>query len=358
MVDRVLVPADARMSQAKAYPAVEDSVAAVRTKLLVPRHLVPANAQMPQTKPSRAMGDSGAGSRRDLAVRRTLVPANAQIGQAANEPGILELRVGTAKENLFRLDEALLDKAFADDARKPVDWLISLGIHLAIVAVVMLIPLFITQAIDLGQFRYTYLVAPSLAAPSGPLPPPPPAAAARPQQAPRPQNFTAKLIAPIAIPKAIEMPRVAEEAPSEEAMGVPGGVVGGVPGGQIGGVLGGTLGGEGLPAPPPPVILTPTPPPVPSGPQRVGGQVKAPHVIFAAKPEYPPLAKQARVQGIVQIEAIIDEHGNVVQMKAVSGSGLLIPAAMRALAQWKYEPTYLNGEPYPVSLTVEVTFQM
>jgi len=81
-------------------------------------------------------------------------------------------------------------------------------------------------------------------------------------------------------------------------------------------------------------------------------------VISAPQPEYPMLAKQARLQGVVQIEAVIDEHGNVVQMKAVSGSGLLIPAAMRAVAQWKYEPTYLNGKPYPVALTVEVTFHM
>ena len=86
--------------------------------------------------------------------------------------------------------------------------------------------------------------------------------------------------------------------------------------------------------------------------------MKAPHVIFAPQPEYPTLAKQARIQGVVQIEAIIDERGNVVQMKAVSGSGLLIPAAMRAVAQWRYEPTYLNGNPYPVSLTVEVAFHM
>jgi protein TonB len=311
---------------------------------------------MPHTKLSEATGDTRVAAKRDLAVRRTLVPANAQIGRAASQT--LDVGGAAAQQNLFKLDEALLDKAFADDARKPVDWLISLGVHLAVVAVVMLIPLFVTQAIDLGQFRYTYLVAPSLGAPSVPAPPPPPAAA-HPQQAPRPRNLTTQLIAPVAIPKAIEMPRIAEEPPSEEAIGVPGGVVGGVPGGQIGGVLGGTLGGEGLSVPPPPIpILTPAPASVPSGPLRVGGQVKAPRVISAPQPEYPMLAKQARLQGVVQIEAVIDEHGNVVQMKAVSGSGLLIPAAMRAVAQWKYEPTYLNGAPYPVSLTVEVTFHM
>lgn len=360
MVDRLLVPANARMSHTEARRGADDPVGAARTELLVPRHLIPANARMPQTKPPETMDDSGARAQRHLVVRRTLVPANAQIApgpqQTGDQIGKPDAPSAAAQQSLFKLEEALLEKAFADDARKPVDWLISLAIHLAVVAIVLLIPLFITQAIDLGQFRYTYLVAPSLAAPSGPPPPPPPAAA-HPQQAPRTQNLSAKLIAPMAIPKAIEMPRTAEQPPSEDAIGVPGGVVGGVPGGQIGGVLGGVLGGAGLSAPPPPVSA-PAPPSVPSGPLRVGGEVKSPHVIFAPQPEYPPLAKQARVQGMVQIEAVIDEHGNVVQMKAVSGSGLLIPAAMRAVAQWRYEPTYLNGEPYPVSLTVEVTFHM
>jgi periplasmic protein TonB len=352
MVNRTLVPANARMSQKETSEATEHSVIAARTEHLVPRRLVPANAQMPQTKPSEAIGNGAVAAKRDLAVRRTLVPANAQIGQAPNPRG------SAARENLFKLDEALLDKAFADDVRKPVDWLISLGVHLAVVAIVMLIPLFVTQAIDLGQFRYTYLVAPSLVGPSVPPPPPPPAAA-HPQQAPRTQTLSAKLIAPVAIPRVVEMPRVAEAPPPEEAIGVPGGVVGGVPGGQIGGVLGATLGGEGIPAPPPPVAApAPAPASIPSVPLRVGGEVKAPHTIFAPQPEYPMLAKQARIQGIVQIEAVIDQHGNVVQMKAVSGSGILIPAAMRAVAQWRYEPTYLNGEPYPVTLTVTVTFHL
>ena len=123
----------------------------MRTKLLVPRHLVPANAKMPQVKPAEATGDACVPRPRGMAVRRTLVPANAQISPAANQTAPLDLGSAAAKQNLFKLDEALLDKAFAEDVRKPVDWVISLGIHLAIVAIVMLIPLFVTQAIDLGQ---------------------------------------------------------------------------------------------------------------------------------------------------------------------------------------------------------------
>ena len=360
MTNRILVPANARMLQVSSNGRVENSAGAARTELLVPRHLIPANARMPQAKPSEATGDSGTRSQRDLGVRRALVPANAQMDRTPNQAGTANTQDAAAQHNLFDLHAAFLDEAWSTDVRKPVDWLISLGIHFAVVAVVMMVPLFLTQAIDLSHYTNTYLVSPTLGAPLPPGPPPPPAAAVRPQQAPRTQNLTAtRLIAPIAIPKAVQMPRSIEEPSSEGAMGVPGGVVGGVPGGEIGGILGGVLGGAGLSAPPPPAPApTPAPASAPSGPLRVGGEVKPPHVIFAPQPEYPLLAKQARIQGVVAIEAIIDEHGNVIQVHAVGGPGVLIPAALKAVGQWKYEPTYLNGEPYPVSLTVEVTFHL
>jgi protein TonB len=60
----------------------------------------------------------------------------------------------------------------------------------------------------------------------------------------------------------------------------------------------------------------------------------------------------------VIIDAVLDEHGNVVEMKAVSGPPLLIQAALDAVSRWKYEPTYLNDEPVPVQLNVTVTFRL
>jgi protein TonB len=53
---------------------------------------------------------------------------------------------------------------------------------------------------------------------------------------------------------------------------------------------------------------------------------------------------------------VIDEHGNVVQARAVSGHPLLIAAALKAVQQWKYEPTSLNGQPISVELEVQVNF--
>jgi protein TonB len=128
---------------------------------------------------------------------------------------------------------------------------------------------------------------------------------------------------------------------------VPGGVVGG----QIGGIVGGVLGGTG-PGPAPAPVQKSAPKLV-----RVGSNLKAPRQTYSVDPEYPPLARQARIHGTVLVDAIIDEHGNVVQAHAISGHPLLIPAALRAVLQWKYEPTSLNGQPISVALQVSVTFK-
>jgi protein TonB len=86
--------------------------------------------------------------------------------------------------------------------------------------------------------------------------------------------------------------------------------------------------------------------------------VKAPRLLFRVEPAYPVLARQAKLEGNVVIDAVIDEHGNVVSMRVLSGSPLLIQAAMDALRQWKYEPTAVNGQPVPVQLTVTISFRL
>ena len=133
-----------------------------------------------------------------------------------------------------------------------------------------------------------------------------------------------------------------------------GGVPGGVPGGQMGGVIGGVLGG---------VLSTAAKPVTPaaagkSAPIRVGGRVKPPRPIVQPPPEYPALARQARIQGQVQIDAILDEQGNVIEMKIVSGPPLLYQAAEDALRKWRYEPTYLNDQPIAVQMIVTITFTL
>jgi protein TonB len=216
-----------------------------------------------------------------------------------------------------------------------------------VLILLLLMPLYFSQGLDLHQFEMTLLVAPL--PPAAAPPPPPPSAVPRAVHT-VPKTFTpGKLTAPSYVPKAVVV-TPSEALPEEVFVGVSGGVPGGIPGGQAGGILGGAL--NGVPAPAAPVLDGP------KKPVRVGGDVKPPRLLSGPAPVYPFLAKQSRIQGIVVIEAIIDEHGNVIEERAISGHPLLIPPAMKAVAQRKYEPTILDGEATPVNLRVEINFHV
>lgn len=247
--------------------------------------------------------------------------------------------------------EAILEETSAHQRRNPLDWIAAIGVHFAILAVLLIVPLYYTAGLDFQRLNLTFLATPAMPG----APPPPPAASAV-ARAPRIKPVSAfkagQLTAPTFIPKAVATgPTPA--APTDDSMiGVPGGVPGGIPGGQSGGVLGGVLGGITKGAPPPPILAVKGP----KSPVRVGGDVKPPRLLFSPEPEYPVLARQARLSGVVIIEAIIDEHGDVRGMKVVSGHPLLIPAALNAVAKRRYEPTILDGEPTPINLRVEISF--
>ena len=91
---------------------------------------------------------------------------------------------------------------------------------------------------------------------------------------------------------------------------------------------------------------------------RVGGQVEAAKVISAPPPVYPVLAKDARVGGTVQLDATIGEDGHIENLRVLSGSPLLINAAVDAVKQWTYRPTILNGKPVKVQTQIIVNFQL
>lgn len=90
----------------------------------------------------------------------------------------------------------------------------------------------------------------------------------------------------------------------------------------------------------------------------VGGNVQAAKLIRQVPPVYPPLAKQARVSGVVQLKVIIGKDGAVKEVTAISGHPFLRQAAIDAVRQWIYQPTLLNGEPTEVSTEVAVNFTL
>ena len=113
---------------------------------------------------------------------------------------------------------------------------------------------------------------------------------------------------------------------------------GGVPGGVIGGIVG------GVPAMPSRI--------------RVGGNVQAAKLVRSVAPEYPPLARQARIQGVVRLQVTVSPEGHVNSAQVESGHPLLAPAALAAARQYEYSPTLLNGKPVEVVTTVEVPFKL
>src|SRR5215472_7020633 len=202
-----------------------------------------------------------------------------------------------------------------------------------------------------------------LIAPPPPPPPPPPPAAPAPVKIVKviPRQFDAgKLMAPKSVPKEIAQIKEEELPPATSgAAGVVGGVPGGVAGGTPGGVLGGIICSVPTAAPPPP-----PPPPVkkeaPPPPKRItiGGNVQQAKLVRQPKPVYPPLAKQARISGIVHLAAVISKDGTIQDLKVISGHPLLIPAALEAVKQWVYQPTLLNGEPVEVQTQIDVNFTL
>ena len=81
-------------------------------------------------------------------------------------------------------------------------------------------------------------------------------------------------------------------------------------------------------------------------------------MISAPAPVYPVLAKDARVGGVVKLDAVIGQNGHIEDLKVLSGPPLLIDAAMDAVKQWTYHPTILNGVPIKVQTQILVTFQL
>jgi protein TonB len=162
-------------------------------------------------------------------------------------------------------------------------------------------------------------------------------------------------MAPKSIPK--EIANIKEEELPPPTSGVVGGVPGGVPGGGPGGLMGGILGAGITAAPPPPPVKEA---PKAATPQRirVGGNVQQANLIRKVQPVYPPLAKQARIQGTVRFTAIIGKDGTIQNLQLVTGHPLLVEAARQAVSQWQYKPTLLNGEPVEVVTQIDVNFTL
>jgi periplasmic protein TonB len=227
-----------------------------------------------------------------------------------------------------------------------LEWTLSLAAHGILVAAMFVLPLYWIDPIEVHPSNYTQLVATDLAWNAQVT-----------SAAKSVPTATGKLAAPKSIPNQAETSRQqvgGTDAGAEMAPDVAGTITAAgrlTPHGLFdsGGILA-QMSSARLPSP-----VTEA---RPKSPLSVGGKVKPPQLIAMVQPVYPPLLRRTRVQGDVVIDAVIDTEGNVVEEHFVSGNEFLVAAAMDALRQWKYEPTILNGQVFPVHLRVTIAFRL
>lgn len=245
-------------------------------------------------------------------------------------------------------ETALLDSSARTGNRKRVTIPLAYALQMALVGALVLVPLINTGALTNSELRWRLV---ELASP--PPPPSPPVAA---RSAARPTaraTSRSQLVVPTNIPRTIRQV-IDEPGPLEGGAMLPVGVPGSIPGGTPNGVPGGIPWATNTLSPPPAALAKPAKPTQ----IRVGGQVEAAKAISRPMPDYPSLARLARVQGTVRLEAVIAADGRIQNLKVLAGHPLLVGAALEAVARWRYQPTLLNGEPVEVVTEIDVNFSL
>ncbi len=235
-------------------------------------------------------------------------------------------------------EDSLIESGGRLKTKQGLTTLLSFVLQVMLIGVLVLIPLLFTEALPKTQLM-TFLVAP----------PPPAAAPVKVVKQIQTDIINGQLRTPTKIPEKVQMIKE-EEAPPPvmSASGVVGGVPGGVPGGQMGGVIGGIISSSAVPIP---KVATPQR-------VRVSQGVTQGLLLRKIQPAYPPLARQARIQGSVLLQAEISKEGTIQNLRLISGHPMLAPAAIEAVKQWRYKPYILNGEPVEVETQITVNFTL
>ena len=243
--------------------------------------------------------------------------------------------------------------------RKGFTVLLALAVHGVLIACLVLMPLVYTEALP-RHALLAFLVVPLPAPSASPVPDTGPVERVESVRKDAAIDWEA-MIAPSEIPT--EIP-VVVDAPRPPEVGFPGGAgVGDVAG--IGDIFSGVPGGlTHSSGPRPPLPPPPPPPPVPPAPApdpvRLSGSRVEGFLITEPKLEYPDLARRARVEGTVVLEAVISREGRIhpETVRVVTGHTLLAGAAAAAVLEWPYQPYTLGGQTVEVITTISVNYSL
>jgi periplasmic protein TonB len=230
----------------------------------------------------------------------------------------------------------LPDSEWSNHSHRGWTSLISFALQAVAVGCLLLLPLFYTE----GLPRLAML-APLLA----PAPPPAVPPTPRPNLPASPQSnlMGSSLISPPRIPTTVTMLTETTPPPPMDPLAAGVSHCFGTPNGR-GAVLDSVLGPDLVLPPPPPVRRPPV------------SRMMEGNLVRRVQPDYPPLARQVRVQGKVVLRAMISREGAIENLQVLSGHPMLVQAAVEAVRQWRYRPYLLNGEPVEVETQVTVNF--
>lgn len=239
--------------------------------------------------------------------------------------------------------DSLLETPWTDRSRRGWTTLISFALQAGAAGLLLLLPLLYTQGLPQLQLMS------ALVAPAPPPAPPAPGPVRNSRANTSNMSSDGRVIAPPSVPREI---LIVEEPSAPPPADLGGWGVRGGTGDPLArsGVLGST-GGPGVVLPPPP------PPNLSAHPPRISRMMEG-NLIYRVQPQYPPLARQARVKGTVVLRAMISREGKIENLQLVSGHPLLVQSAMDAVRQWRYRPYFLNNEPVEVETQVTVNFML
>jgi protein TonB len=233
-------------------------------------------------------------------------------------------------------EDSLMESNHSIRSRSKYWSILSLLVNIAAMIVLIVWPLLHPEALP-SQTMAILLVAPA------PPPPPPPLPVAPTAQVKSEMLSNNQLSAPSRIPRVIKL--VNESPGSQFTKGVM--RMDGLSQDSLGTIVGSV--GRG------PVALAPA---APTRKLSISSGVMAGNLIEKTVPQYPAIAKAARIQGVVVLQATISKSGLIQNLRVISGPPMLLQAALDAVRTWRYKPYLLNGDPVEVDTTVNVVFNL